>query len=145
MHDVEVRFFEDSSFYNPGNPQRVHGKTYNYLSFFALNEGDVVIVPTYGDRYPNLRLTFARVERVVPSIGDPSPSLRYVIQRVDLEGYETMMAQQRDRERAIRVLKAARKKRQRIEEYAEVLPFLSPEDAGFVRKTLEFEFDDIQT
>ena len=144
MHDVEVRFFEDSSFYNPGTPQRVTGKTYNYVSFFALNEGDVVIVPTYGDRYPNLRLAFARVEHVMsPSVGDPSPSLRYVIQRVDLEAYEVMIAQKRDRERALRVLKAARKKRDQIEEYASVLPFLSPEDAGFVRKTLEFEFEEL--
>lgn len=143
MLDIEVRFFENSDSYNPGSKQRVTGKEYSYQSFAAVQEGDVVIVPTYGDKYPNLRLTFAQVSRVRPTIGEPNPSLRYVIQKVDISAYEALIAQQRDRETALRMLKVARVRRERVEEFKDVKPFLTGDEEGFIRKTLEFEFDEV--
>lgn len=142
MHTVDVQFFENSDSYSPGSKQRTTGKDYTYQSLLALKEGDVVIVPTYGDRYPNLRLTFAVVKRCFPADGESNPSLRYVIQKLDLDTYEQMMAAQRDREVALRMLKAAKKRRQQVEEFANVKAFLSDDEQGFIRNTLEFDFEE---
>lgn len=142
MHTVDVVFFENSDFYTPGRAQRTTDKEYTYQSLLALKEGDVVIVPTYGDRFPKLRLAFAMVKRCFISDDESNPTLRYVIQKLDLETYEQMMSAQRDREQALRMIKAAKKRRQQVEEFADAKAFMTDDEQAFITKTLEFEFDE---